>query len=347
MIKQKNQSIMEIKNYFRKASLMLALSLPLVFVSCDKDEEPAPQQDSIVDVVVKGNNFTLLEAAVKKAGYVDLLTNTNNLTVFAPNDDAFRQLDVTGDGTPDLDTEAKINAITAGPVLDLLKAVLNYHVVASRVPSSAITTAGISADTYGPTAAGPKLFAKINGGNAFINGIQVVTADVAARNGIIHVINKVLVPPSATITGVVAGNPNFSRLLYAINRVKNNGGADIAAALNGAGPFTVFAPSNAAFTASGFATDASLDAVPVADLQSILLHHAVGARVFSSDLTAGDVSTLLTATAATKKITINLTGPAVYGAGNGATAANWPKVIATNVMANNGVIHVIDRVILP
>lgn len=338
---------MELNNFFKKASLFLALSFPLLITSCDKDNDPVIiQPKTITETVVEGANFTLLEAAVLKAGYATLLRTTPNLTVFAPNDDAFRLLDITGDGVPDLDTEAKINALS-GVGLDLLKAVLNYHVLTSQVPSSAITTAGIQSATYAPVGAGPNLFAKLNGGKAYINGVEVVAADVAAANGVIHVINRVLVPPATTITGAVAANPNFSRLLYAINRVKNNGGADIAAALNGAGPFTVFAPTNAAFATSGFATDASLDAVPVATLQRIILHHAVGARVFSSDLTAGNVNSLLTATDATKSLTINLTGPAVYGAGNGVTAANWPKIIGVNLVQTNGVVHVIDRVILP
>lgn len=337
---------MELKNFFRKPSLLLALSLPLIITSCDKDDDDVVTSKTITQTVVDGANFTLLEAAVVKAGYADLLGNTQNLTVFAPTDDAFRQLDITGDGTPDLDTEAKINALT-GAGIDLLKSVLNYHVLTSKVPGSAITAAGVEAATYSAAGAGPKLFGKLVGSKVFINGVEVVTPDVAASNGIIHVVNKVLVPPAVTITGAVAANPSFSRLLYAINRVKNGGGADIAAALNGAGPITVFAPDNAAFAASGFATDASLDAVPVATLQNIILHHAIGARVFSSDLTAGEVSTLLTTSDNTKKLTINLTGPAVYGAGNGATAANWPKVKAANLMMTNGVVHVIDKVILP
>ena len=334
-------------NFFRMTSLALVLSLPFLITSCDKDDDPVvTQPKTITETVVDGTNFTLLEAAVVQAGYANLLGTTANLTVFAPNDDAFRQLDITGDGVPDLDTEAKIKALT-GASLDLLKSVLNYHVLTAKVPSSAITTAGIESATYATTGSGPKLFAKLNGTKAFINGVEVVSADVAASNGVIHVINKVLIPPTVTITGAVASLPQFSRLLYAINRVKNGGGADIAAALNGAGPFAVFAPDNTAFSNSGFTTDASLDAVPVADLQKIILHHAVGARVFSSDLTAGEVNSLLTATDNTKKLTINLTGPAVYGAGNGTNAANWPKVKAANLMMNNGVVHIIDRVILP
>jgi len=334
---------MKRKQFFGKTTLLL-LAAPFIITSCEKDDEPVTP--TITETVVAGASFTLLEAAVVKAGYATLLGTTSNLTVFAPNDDAFRQLDITGDGVPDLDTEAKINALT-GTGLDLLKAVLNYHVLTSKVPSSAITAAGIQSPTYAASGAGPALFAKINGGKAYINGVEVVTADVMASNGIIHVINRVLLPPGVTITGAVAANPNFSRLLFAINRVKNNGGADIAAALNGAGPFTVFAPDNAAFARSGFTTDASLNTVPVADLQKIILHHAVGARVFSSDLSAGPVNSLLTATEAAKTLTINLTGPAVYGAGNGATAAAWPRIIGVNLVQTNGVIHVVDRVILP
>ena len=338
---------MKLRNLLGKTSLLLAITIPTVFAGCDKDDnDVVVQSKTITQTVVDGPNFTLLEAAVLKAGYADLLANTPDLTVFAPTDDAFRQLDVTGDGTPDLDTEAKINALT-GAGIDLLKSVLNYHVIAARVPGSAITTAGVEASTYAAAGAGPKVFGKLVGSKVFINGVEVVSPDVSASNGIIHVVNKVLVPPAVTITGAVAANPAFSRLLYAINRVKDGGGADIAAALNGSGTFTVFAPDNDAFANSGFATDASLDAVPAATLQNIILHHAIGARVFSSDLTAGDVNSLLSTSDNTKKLTISLTGPAVYGAGNGATPANWPNVKAANLMMNNGVVHVIDKVILP
>jgi uncharacterized surface protein with fasciclin (FAS1) repeats len=338
---------MKIRNIISSTGLFLLLSAPVFLTSCDKDDDPVvPVQDSITDVVVKGSNFTLLEAAVLKAGYANLLSTTNDLTVFAPTDDAFRLVDLNGDGTPDLDTEAKINAL-AGASVDLLKSVLNYHVLTARVPSSAITAAGIDAATYAATGTGPRLYAKLVGSSAFINGVQVTTADVSARNGIIHVINRVLIPPTTTVTGAVAALPGFSRLLYAINRVKNGGGADIAAALNGAGPFAVFAPDNDAFAASGFTTDASLNALSITDLQNVILHHAVSGRVFSSDLTAGQVNSLLTAADNTKKLTINLTGPAVYGAGNGATPANWPKVKVANIMMTNGVVHIIDKVILP
>jgi len=335
------------KNYLRTTSLLLVLCTTVLVVGCDKDDDDAPAPSkTITQTVVEGASFTLLEAAVIKAGYADLLANTQNLTVFAPNDDAFKQLDVNGDGTPDLDTEAKINGLS-GAGIDLLKAVLNYHVLTSRVPGSAITSAGVESATYSPTGTGPKLYGKLAGSSVFINGVEVITPDVTASNGIIHVVNKVLLPPSTTITGAVAATPSFSRLLYAINRVKNGGGADIAAALNGTGPFTVFAPDNAAFTASGFATDASLDAVPVATLQSILLHHVVNGRIFSSDLAAGDVNSLLTASDNTEKLTISLTGPSVYGSGNGTAAAEWPKVKAANLLMTNGVVHIIDKVILP
>lgn len=330
-------------NLLRKTGITLATGAVFVVTGCDKDDDNVTPAKTITQTVVDGASFTLLEAAVLKAGYADLLANTQNLTVFAPNDDAFRQVDLNGDGTPDLDTEAKINALS-GAAVDLLKTVLNYHVLTTRVPGSAITAAGVEASTYGN---GPKLYGKLAGSKVFVNGVEVVSPDVSASNGIIHVVNKVLMPPMMTITAAVAGNASFSRLLYAINRVKNGGGADIAAALNGAGPFTVFAPDNAAFAASGFATDASLDGVPVETLQNIILHHAVSGRVFSSDLSAGQVNSLLTTSDNTKKLTINLTGPAVYGAGNGANNADWPKVKAANLLMTNGVVHVIDKVILP
>ena len=119
---------MKLKQLFSRTGLLL-LATPFIITSCDKDDDTPPVvTPTITETVVAGASFTLLEAAVVKAGYANLLGTTSNLTVFAPNDDAFRQLDITGDGVPDLDTEAKINALS-GAGLDLLKAVLELPCV--------------------------------------------------------------------------------------------------------------------------------------------------------------------------------------------------------------------------
>jgi len=313
-----------------KATLLSASLFFVTLIGCTKDSDNTtpPVPNTVVDVVVASPNHTLLEAAVKRAGLVEALATTQNITVFAPDDDAFKMLDINGDGTPDLDTEAKINALDPAT----LAAVLAYHVLAVKVPAASVPA--------GPNAAvvalnGDSLYVTKNANGVFINGIKVKTADVEASNGVIHVIEKVLVPSGGNnLVELAIANPNFSYLVAAVVR------ADLAGALAGDGPFTVFAPTNDAFIAAGFATEADIQAADPAVLQSILLYHVIGARVFSSDLTEGAQP----ATLAGGTVTVTLGGGAKVKGASNATASN---IIGTNVIGTNGVIHVIDQVLLP
>lgn len=287
---------------------------------------------NITETIVNDPQLTLLDAAVVKAGLSQTLATTANLTVFAPDDAAFKQVDLNGDGVPDLDTEAKINALSAEGVA-LLTAVLQYHVLGSKVkaanvpagPNAAITTLG-----------GKQLFAASNNAGVFINGVKVKKADISATNGVIHEVGRVLIPPAGNIVQTASGNPNFSYLVAAVQWAGN----DIVNALTAAGPLTVFAPTNQAFINAGFPTIASIQAANPNTLKPILLYHVMGARVFSSDLTEGAQPT----TAGGGNVTITLSGGAkVKGNGNTSTS----NIIATDIVTTNGVIHVIDGVLLP
>ncbi|MDF2192135.1 fasciclin domain-containing protein [Paraflavitalea sp. CAU 1676] len=316
-----------LRNYMLVAAAMVALAT----TACKKDDDQ-PVLKNITETVVNDPQLTLLEAAVVKAGLANTLATTANLTVFAPNDAAFKKLDINGDGTPDLDTEAKIKALDAEGVA-LLTAVLQYHVLTSTVkaadvpagPNAAITTLG-----------GKQAFATRNSSGVYINGVKVVKADVAATNGVIHVIDRVLLPPAGNIVQTAAAAPNFTYLVAAVQRA----GSDIINALTGPGPLTVFAPTNQAFINAGFPTIASIQVADPNALKPILLYHVVAARVFSSDLTEGAQPT----TAGGGKLTITLSGGAkVKGTGN-MEASN---IITTDIVTTNGVVHVIDRVLLP
>jgi uncharacterized surface protein with fasciclin (FAS1) repeats len=317
-------------------SFLLSLSLAAVaFTGCDDDDDDTPAAQDVVAVVVNSANHTLLEAAVKKANLVNVLQTTQNITVFAPDDDAFKKVDLNMDGTPDLDTEAKINALDANGVA-LLTEVLTYHVLGARVPSGSVPA--------GPNAAVETLneesvYATRNNNGVFINGIRVKQADINATNGVIHVTESVLMPPAGNLVEVASANPNFSYLVAAVLRADESG-TSVSGALSGAGPLTVFAPTNQAFMDAGFATIEAINAADPETLRDIILYHAIPARVFSSDLTEGATPE----TAGGGTVTITLQGGAkVKGAGN-ETASN---IVATNVLATNGVVHVIDRVLLP
>jgi len=195
------------------------------------------------------------------------------------------------------------------------------------------------------TAGGDSVFVTKNASGVFINGIKVKTADVAADNGVIHVIEKVLNPPVGNIveTAVASG---LDSLVKAVTRAATAPGGDptLVGTLSNA-KLTVFAPTNAAFTELLSALALSnIDDIPVATLLAVLRYHVLGDRAFSSDLTNGNLTML-----AGGATTVNLSngtggGPTVTGSGNGANKSN---IIATNIVCRNGVVHVIDRVLLP
>lgn len=304
------------------AGLALAL-MTLVFSACQKmDVKPPRNTDkkTISQLVSTTPGFELLKAALARTGLVDDLNNkSGNFTVFAPTNEAFMAAGFRN--TADIAKADK----------DVLKNIILYHALGSRVPANAIPEAN---NTAVNTLQGSPIYATRSGSNVSINGVRVIRADINASNGVVHVINRVLIPASGNIVQTAIANPNFSYLVAAVVR------ADLGGALSGTGPFTVFAPINQAFIDAGFPTIESINNAPQATLQRILLYHVVGARVFSTQLSNGPVPTLLTP----QTVGINLAGPTVLGNANGGQASN---IIITDVLATNGVIHAIDRVLLP
>ena len=311
-------------NSLRKPAMIFTLVATVLFSSCKKDKEEMVQDKTIVDLVVGDNNFSLLKAALVQANLTDLLASKGPFTVFAPNNQAFV--------SAGLDTEAKIKAL---PV-ETLKKILSYHVVSQKIASSSIAMAN---NTPVKTAANVDVFVTKNSSGVFVNGAAVVQADVMASNGVIHVINTVLMPPSGNIVEVAQGNANFSLLVAAVLRA-SQGGTNVAEVLSGAGPLTVFAPTNQAFINAGFANAAAIQAADPAVLTSILTYHVIAGRVFSSDLTEGAKP----ATVNGATVSISLSGGAKVKGNKNATAAT---ISSANMVTTNGVIHVIDQVLLP
>jgi uncharacterized surface protein with fasciclin (FAS1) repeats len=314
------------KKYLKnlRAAGLFALLVPaLVLTGCNDDDNDTPAQQNIAEVVNTNADFSLLRAAVTKANLGAALSS-GTLTVFAPNNAAFQ--------ASGLDAAA-INALSEAAA----RAVLQYHVVDGRQTAASLPSGDNSAVT---ALSGGTLYVTKNGANVSVNGARVVTADVAASNGVIHVIDRVLRPAMGNLveTAIAAG-ANFTYLVAAVQRA-SQGTTNVANILSGAGPFTVFAPVNQAFIAANFPTIASIQAADPDALTRILTYHVVPGRVFSTNLVNGNV-----ATAQGGNVSINLgTGVQVTGLGNGGSAAN---VVAPNVLATNGVIHAIDRVLLP
>lgn len=288
----------------------------LTFSACNKDDDPTPQPKTITDIVVEDANFSILEAAVVKANLAAALS-TGNLTVFAPDNAAFAASGI---------TEATINSLSVAAVDSILK----YHVLGAKVESS-----GVPASDTVKTLLGLNLYASNNANGVFVNGIKVKSANVAAANGVIHVIEKVLIPPTQTIAGIAAGNPDFSLLVAAVVK------AGLLDAISQPGKYTVFAPTNAAFNAAGFNSVADINNASTDLITTVVKYHVLATNVFASDLTAGATpSTIQGGT-----LTVGLTpGANVKVTGSAQAASN---VTTANIVATNGVIHVIDKVILP
>ncbi len=263
--------------------------------------ETETEPKDIVDTAVAAGSFTVLADALGKAGLVEALKGDGPFTVFAPTDDAFAKL-----------PKGTLEALTK----DQLTAILTYHVVPAEVPSSAVK-AGTVKMLSGITA-----FLGTEGG-VTINGSKVTAADVEASNGVIHVIDTVILPPNLVQAAQLAGS--FSTLIGAV------GTAGLGDALSDpAATLTVFAPTDDAFaklppgTVAGLSKDA---------LANILKYHVVAAKVLSTDLKAGQVAMLNGG-----KVSVDLT--------NG-VKINDSKVILADVVTTNGIIHVIDAVLLP
>ena len=323
---------MSIKNF--RPNWLLAISLGTFITvassSCSKDN-PTPPSNKITDKVVADPSLSLLEKAVVKAGLATTLSGAGPFTVFAPNDSAFS---ASGLGAADIDATSA----------DDLKKILLYHTLGSKVMAAGVP-AGPNAKVLTinvPPVAADSIFVTKNAAGVFVNGIQVTTADVAADNGVIHVMSRVLLPPTGNIVATaqanVGGDTGLDSLVTAIVR------ADAAApgliTLLNSNILTVFAPTNKAFRDLLTALNLSKVAdIPIATLQDVLGYHVRAGRAFSSDLTAGPLAMF-----ASGNTTVSLSsGATIKGNGNPAPS----NIIATNIMATNGVVHLIDRVLLP
>jgi uncharacterized surface protein with fasciclin (FAS1) repeats len=298
-----------------------------IFSSCDKDDDTPAATNTITDVVVNTASYSVLKEAVVKANLATTLSGTGPFTVFAPDNAAFSSAGI---------TSATVTALSPTQLSDLLL----YHTIGAKILAANVP-AGPNAKVV--TAGGDSVFVTKNAAGVFVNGIAVAQADIAADNGVIHRLAKALNKPSGNIVATAqAAGSGLDSLVKAIVRANNAPGGDptLINTLSTA-TITVFAPTNAAFTQllAALGTN-NIDNIPVATLLAVLRYHVVAGRAFSSDLANGSLAML-----AGGNTTISLTsGATIRGNGNGGTASN---IVATNIMARNGVVHAIDRVLLP
>ncbi len=295
--------------------------------ACNDDDDPitTPQPDpnTIVDVAVADGNFTTLVAALQATGLDETLDDENgSFTVFAPTDAAFALLG-----------QETIDALLADT--DTLSDILSYHVIAGEVDSSAaIASAGTTVEMVNGDFVGLSL----SGDNLLINTATITTVDITTDNGIIHVIDAVLIPPqdkgtpTANIVETAVAAGTFNTLVAALQAT----GLDATLADESAS-FTVFAPTDAAFAAIGEETIATLLENPDV-LSSILLQHVVATEANSIAAYSLSGNDLETASGAMIPLAINAdTDMLTFGGAN---------IVTKDIYTTNGVIHVIDTVIV-
>ncbi len=351
------------KKRFSILALLLAFAMIVAACSSDSEDttttEPVMEEQSVLDLAIEAGQFSTLIAAIDAAGLSETLEGEGPFTVLAPTDAAF-------------DAAFEALGITAADLLadtETLTAILTYHVLPQAADSQLVATLDGSSV---PTVNGQSVDISVVAGQIMINEATVVSADLIADNGIVHVIDAVLLPPdiaealgvamaddmeeettttteatttttteamAPTIAEIVAeaaaGDPaEFTVLLAALET------ADLVDALSGEGPFTVFAPTDAAFAA--LLDDLGITAEELLanpDLANILLYHVVSGEFLAADvidLAPVDVPTLY------EENTISI---AVV---DGSVVINdVATVVSPDVMAGNGVIHVIDAVLVP
>jgi uncharacterized surface protein with fasciclin (FAS1) repeats len=273
---------------------------------------PSALPATVVDIVVNSENHNTLEAAVVAAGLVETLQGDGPFTVFAPTDAAFAALPA---GT----VEALLADIPA------LTNILTYHVVGAKAMSSGLTNGQKIV-----TVQGKEVTVTINEDGVFINNAKVTVADIEADNGVVHVIDAVLIPSAlpATVVDIVVNSENHNTLEAAVVA------AGLVGTLQGDGPFTIFAPTDAAFASLPAGTvEALLADIPA--LTNILTYHAVGAKAMSSSLTSGQKIVTLQG----REVTVTINNDGVF--------INDAKVTVADIEAGNGVVHVINAVLIP
>ena len=312
---------------------VIALALfAIAFVSCDNSDEPTtmPVDKTITGLAVKNPNLKILVQALTRAELAATLQGSGTFTVFAPTDAAFTAFLKT---TP----YANINDVPK----DVLTQILLNHVIKDvAVKSGDLKTGYIKTLAKGSASATNTLsmYVDITAG-VKLNGISnVTTPDVIATNGVIHVVDAVIGLP--TIVTHAAANANFSTL---VSVLKRDGQPDFVTTLSGSGSFTVFAPTNAAFASLNTElAPGGIAGVSAANLTKVLQYHVVSpGNVLAATLTEGQMVTPILTPA--QKFTIQLTGGAkIKDASN-----RISNIIITDVQCANGVIHAIDKVLLP
>jgi len=292
---------------------LLCASLLFTAMSGCVEETPEEEMKNIVETAIENGNFETLVAAVTAADLVDTLSDENSeFTVFAPTDEAFAALD-----------SAILTNLVENDTTNLTK-ILTYHVLGSAVMSTDITD-GMRVETV----QGKYIEITVVGDNVYIDNAMVTTADIECSNGVIHVIDAVMMPKDNIVETAIA--EGFDTLVTAVLA------ADLQGTLGDeSAQFTVFAPTDAAFAKLNSTYLTNLVENDTANLTTILTYHVLASAVYSTDLSNNMTATTVEGT----DIVITIVNETVY-------LNDIAMVAIADIECSNGVIHVIDTVITP
>ena len=296
----------------------LAVLIALFFTACDKEDSPAAATENLDAKIAANANLTLFQAALEKTRLNTFTEGGGPFTIWAPNNAAFNALGV--------NTAADLNTIDS----NLLVQILTYHI---QVGNRSFVEIPFGPNANMVTQGGFTQYAsRKQGGSAYINGAEVIEADIRATNGYMHVINAVLIPPFLTTAQALAQSPNYARFYQALVKTGT------ATATN---PLTIFAVPNTVMIAAGYdsTTIANAASTALTTLTSIMKYHTVNKRIFAPDFVPGPLMTVQGT-----NVTISKTGGlTVKGTSNPAPFAITPN----NLITTTGVIHTINGLLKP
>jgi len=297
--------------------LTIVVIASITLFSCEDDNEPViiDEPDTVVGELAEDPDFTILTAAIEQANLTDVLSAADTTyTILSPPDEAFIAAGITdlNDYTP-----------------EDLAAILQYHVLPGTVSFAELGLGEVE------TLNGTLNLSEFSN-RLFLNGeAEFIQINFGATNGLIHVIDDVLLPPEEVVTAIIAEEDDLSMLKSALDR------SGLTNTLAAEGPYTIFAPTNMAFEMLLAELELeSLDEVSTDRLTEILQYHVLTNRVFSTELQSGSVNTLLD-----EDFTVAFTNSVVLVDDNNTN--DNAVVIADNALGTNGVVHKIDRVLLP
>ena len=318
---------MKVKNLTSVLFLGLFLSFGLL-TSCSDDDPVIEKPKNIVDLAVADSNLSVLVAALQKADLVSALQADGPYTVFAPTDAAFQAL---------LDSNDSWNSLDDIPV-ETLKSVLLFHVISGEVKAADLSNTYVNTLSTGPNDEMLSLQVEVDGAVEFNGDSKPIATDVMASNGVIHTIDKVMLP--ANVVTLALNNSGFTSLVAALTDSRHT--TDFVSLLKEDGPYTIFAPTNDAFQALLDSNDSwnSLADIPIATLEAVLKYHVfAGGNVQSDELSDDQEITMFDGNI----VTVDLSSGAKLDTSSGQSVV----ISLTDVQGTNGVIHVVDSVLLP